>query len=1151
MLNDYINQNYQPLHIGVIDQSTIQEKAVIAMMKDVERYAKKKQPVNLYHGVAERLILYPLASTLFKHFYLVDDRESAYVAGKISDSIRTRGMNVANGVTILQLATSKLAVNNAVAANEALFLSQGLPKEQLVSQISKDFVWMSLTDQKYAASLIKRLKDYTVPHYRAMDEDAVKQTATVLSMGRGEAINPENYAIHRTLRSLVLSIIRMMVDFALATGRPEVFADVLPALSLYIVYINITENEAVYDTAFPTIAMAGASSLQHTRRISSFRMLAMIFLKSGYVGKAYGGLVTYHLIKELYSLFPDTLDIDAYSDPQFDTKGNVTFDMNRESYLTKAAAQFEAAYATFDELMPQHFKGQIEDVIVTMKQQTGADKLIISSIDSVLGMDDKKPLFRDLHEEFLKLGVTIDNPEAQDARSLIVKDRVNTAQFQKYILQRLLPAIKRLYHYSLSLRGSYDKAVESLGTQTGSFIPGVNIEISVDPENVDASVPSIADLTAATYARIDKTYSWPIAIPALVLNDNGEQVWSLSHLKNIFVRPELLILKFARLGQIANLPTDYTLVPDGTSAHERWSWLPDTIMQPTYMHEPGYGYTPLPYPYTYDTVYDGIENDGLLLDSVMTRTKKIPAMGYMQFGEALASYATSGAVNPRDLALSLAGMGLLYIKEEGKNGWSLINPDLPSIYGVPGTIMVDANRINLSDYVSDTPEGIKVKKDLKDAEKLVVKRFIFDRSNKTGGMGNVIFVLHGRVPATRKLRYFRGDVRNGFHLDMPFHADIYNVLLDLNQKIVEEEFKNQVSEEDKAAWANGDDVPMVAIAGIYNRTLSVFINQPAGKDKVTAEDYFNSYLAAGLKMKYKDFLSKRFVPVTKWSNVIVGFPHLSMSNRYEEYSQNHLSQWLRPFTSQIHIDKAELKNTELLMVLTKAPNIIQQMDFDDELTFNNDGVSKLSIIDSVYDASKEAAERENAGSDEEMQIMNNVELVNSKAEGLETDVEKSTDNTLDSVPKSVAKKTIQDLDKLEGNPKDTVDMLLNKSDSPLDKQDLEKTKVTLDTTHKVANDDTIDDKGKKDPAGKKTSGGSIVIMDKDIKKEKDNLTELGEGDSKLKNESNNDDLTEDDEDVKSTLVPRGQKPEKKDKDKDKKKKKGSGKATTDQEDLDD
>lgn len=994
LVEQLISRDFQSRKMGVINQTVIQERVILRLLENAENHALHKFPENYYHGVGEIVILYPLAAWLLENFLMLDDPAKDYKRGAIAAAIENRGLQFAGVVKALNLVNTKAAINNAVDVAAALSIDIQVPQTN-VTKLSQDFQYLILTDADYRNQMLARLKSYSMPHYTQIDMNAVTELAALISLGRGEAIAPDHFPIHQTIRSLILVALRKMVDFALTHQMHEIFYDVLPALSLFIIYTNITESDSVYDNAFPAISMAGANTIIHSKRVSSMKQLSMIFSKVGFVGKAFNGVLTYNLLNEIYHVFPDLLNLDVFTSPNYDSEGRPVIDFSKTSYLQQTSARFESAKEVFDSVMPSMFRGYIEEIIKSLKEATGIDVLLTTSIDGLRGVNNDTPIFADLLKSYLETNSILTHPEDDNGRPVLLKDYITVDKFQNFVLTSVLPATENLYHASIILKSAYEKIFSSLGTPTSSLIPGVNLELEDMASPTLQSVPNISDLAKVEYARLDRRYQWPFVMPSLALEPDKSQTWALSHLKYAFVKPEAIIIKYAREGEIQGLPATRQLSQAGATIHSRWSWQANSIPTPTYMHDVGFAFTPIPFNYSYDTVYDHFGNTGEKIDRVLTRTGKIPALGYMTFGEALNGYVASGAISPRDIALSLSGLGFLYVKTangKGKYSWELVSPGLPTIYGMPTIFMIEANKVDIGKYLD--PKATKGYY-FKNADDDTVKRFVYDRSQKNDGPGDAIFVLHKSVPVQGRLRYYMGDLRNGFSLRIPFLSSIFKVLLDRSIDSIKESFDAKKSLTD--AVAKGGDVPYIGLPFLFAKTLTIFLTQPedgAGPDTgdASAERYYNAIFEGEGEFKdltFKDFMTNSFEDVLGWSNVIVAYPHLCMSNRFDDYHETHIDNLLRPMISKIYIDAAELKNRERLQVLSIAPYSVQQLDTRDEENFIASEMIKLSEINSQYTKSSRDESRANAELDDEMQVMGDITLKHSRGEGTELEIQRS------------------------------------------------------------------------------------------------------------------------------------------------------------------
>lgn len=157
----------------------------------------------------------------------------------------------------------------------------------------------------------------------------------------------------------------------------------------------------------------------------------------------------------------------------------------------------------------------------------------------------------------------------------------------------------------------------------------------------------------------------------------------------------------------------------------------------------------------------------------------------------------------------------------------------------------------------------------------------------------------------------------------------------------------------------------------------------AGK---TAQEYFDdtfSQQSGGLNFAnyaaFKDFF---FEEIQGFSNVIVGYPHLAMRDRYSEHSKTHFDEWLRSFTSRTYFDTSQMKNQEEITILTLTPNYMQMLDLADEDNFINNDIHKLSEIGTIGVKTVPQMEKKNATIDE-LSIIQGIEKKESSGEGYE------------------------------------------------------------------------------------------------------------------------------------------------------------------------
>lgn len=942
LIADLVTQEFTEKKLGVVDQQVIQEKIVSQLLSTSHDYALSKIPVNFYNGIADRGILYFLVGVITEE-YLAKINTSNYVPGSISKRLEARGMMFTTAVKTLSLVKTKIGINSAADVVQSLSLDPAMLAGTNISP-NQDFMYLILADSDYRNKFLSRLKQVAIPHYQRLDVNALNEISGLISIGRGEAVPVEYFPIQMAMRSLVLMSLQHM--FEASKLKQEMLTDILPALSLFILYCNITENEQVYDTAFPAISVAGANNIYMQRVTSTLKQLAMMFTKVGFVGKAFNGVVSTRLMKEFFNILPDYADMMTYVDPRSDANGNPIIDFSSKSFAEQHTAKYNEAVSIFDEVLPSMFKGYTEEVIQSFKLAANMDVLLTTVIDHITD-DRDRPAFPNLTAGFQELLTILEDPEGRDSYPAKAMCEIRMSQFQTFILSRIFPGVDSIYYSAKQLKSAYERILSSIGTPTSGMIPGVNVELEVMNRTLVKEVPCIGDLNNISYTRLDQSYSWPFFIPALAMKKDKSQIWSLGHLKFKFLRPEKIFTHFALTGHIIGLDQSPDAPTIGTdlisSALRRWSWLKESIPTPTYMHDVGFSYTPLPFNYTYDTVFDYISNKGDKIEKMMNRTGKVPSIGYLTYGEILNGYISNGTVAPADIALSLAGLGFIYTRRED-GSWGLVSPGCPTIYGMPTIMMIQQNFVAINKFIDPSLTRIGFK-DLTDK---TVERFIYDKKLKRVGTGDMIFVLHAKIPKPAPIRYFMADLRNGFSVKIPFFSDIYNALFRKSITTVVAQFDKDGA--DPLTGKKFDpntmaDVPYFDLQDIFGQMISLFMTIPelgsakaSEKSQITtAATFYKNYLTgtdgddSGLKATFEEFCNDRFEVVLGWSNVIVAYPHLTMSNRFDEFADLHLSHLMRPLISKVHVDTQLMASRETVRILALAPNTIQQMDAEDEI----------------------------------------------------------------------------------------------------------------------------------------------------------------------------------------------------------------------------
>jgi len=1133
-----ISASFKQKAICIASHGTIQEKSILMMFHNVENFSLKKFPVNLYHGTAEKTLLYPCLSYVLDDFFLLPDREKDYVPGSIIAKIIARGKDYAAATKILNLVNTKAAINHAVDISMGMFISEVPSNKDDLNLGTKDYLWNILNSQKTRISTLNRLtKSFKIAHHKAIDVEAVAELSAIITLGKGEVISPENYPLHQAIRSTILMAVREMIDFALKTGKHEVFSDVLAVLSLYIIYVNVTENDGIYETAFPVLASNGANPIVHAKRVQALKQLAQLYNKVGFTASSYSGDLTGQMLDEAFKLFPDISDIKAYVAADYDKDGLPILDMNALSYIKESATRFDDAKEVFKSILPNMFQGYVKEVIASLKKQTGAEILLPSMFDDLTGTNNldgkQEQLFANLTVSFLGDGdkikgmnVIVENPESKSELPPMKMITISTKTLQKFLMSQVFSGVELMYAQSISLRSAYDTVFASLGTPTGSLVPGVGLELEEMASDIRSDVPQITDINAYNYPVLNQRYAWPLFLPALAIDKrDNSQVWSLSHLKFKMFRPDLLTLRYARDGVIDSLPSHLSLnVDDKTQSHERWSWLPSSLPSPSFIQTAAFAYTPIPYNYTADCVFDKKGNKGEVMDKFMTRTGRIPTLSYMTFCETLAEYMLSGTVSHTDVASSLAGLGYIYMKEDDTQ-WKMIDPQLPTIYGMPSIFFRDMNEVVVADLLIKKGKVFFPNLNVEGGD-----RIMYDRSNRELGIGSVILVLHKSIPVSKSLRFMIQTLRNGFTVKVPFLTSLFSILTDKARELIKKEYDVHETQA-KTAVDTESDVPYLEINTAFNRMLSVFQLQPRGATVIKPTAYYDQFFKKGLNLSYSDFQDAYFSKVLGWSGVVAAFPHLTMTDRFVEHHKLHLNDWLRSYAGTFYLNTDSMANFEKINVMTIAPNVIQQMTLADEEHFNTKTLDSLTEILTTYDRENKPTLRKNAVASDEASILSGMVKITSTSEGMDMIALPGEKNPKSgAVPEAQMTPTIYPLVKDQEILKNASILGAKIDDGSKGKiLDDQHRIITLDKKTVVSNDDPnkaqFDNDGKLiDETGSLKGATNIqaesISLDANKKEKNINITktDIGKGDILTDQEIDNDSSMSDDEKKKKKAL---------------------------------
>lgn len=1001
MRRAYLAEHFKEKRIGVLTQDTIQTRALVKFFKDVQSYAAAHTPENYYNGVAEQVILAPLVNIIAQRYYL---NPGAYQTGSISHDLLSLGNHLAESTQILNQIMTKMGVSRVVDLQAATAMSQ--PNFQLndLRTISEQFIFGVLVDPANRAALIGRLNNLTIPYMAAPTQESIMNLYSIVGRGKGQIIPTDHIPYMITLRGIVLTMIEDLMNAANANNRQEWYADVISSLTLYLTYINITEADTVYDTAFPEIHSAGANHTIHQKTVSTFKQMALLYSKTGLVYRSWAIDITEKMINEVVEFIPGAFDYLKSTQNVMDATGALTLDYSPQDH----ASIFEAKWSTLRDIvkktLPDILKPYMAEVIDSFKKQAGVDILLPTMIYGLSGTDihgdlaptgPQPPFVIDLWPLINGLGVEVTNVDLEgttQANPLAIS-YITRREINEFIVSRLYPAIEGLFGAAVSLNRAYKVVTSAVGAPFGTAIPGVTQELTMDRENVieGVTIPDAESPEDIMFSQLDKVYDWRFVLsPLRVENDDNRmtQNWSLLPYLHRNLRLKNLFMSYAQTGRFPALPDIPSQHPYFEDATHKWSWPNNHRNYPTFMSEANFAWTPIPFNYTGDTAYGRTTHNGDRIQRFMTNIKKYPNADWMSWSDYLFQYIRGGISSVTNIAMSLAGLGFLYRRNATGNNYSMIDPELPFIYGVPSIFMMDANRLDLSRFVNN--EGRIENGPSTGFNDPEFSRLIYETRLSVSQLGDWVFVLHQHIPKERPLSYFPMWLRHGFVVEMPIITELYNVY----QAALREAFNgfaaattNQQAPPSNQGQGGNTQFAQslinfsspVTIREAYGFVNTIMQLEPNGKKAVgkaqNAVEYWKSRFSAIMNKNYSDFFAEYFRSVIGWSKVITPYPHVWMRYRYAMSTQVEPATVLSPYSSTVYVEK-EFEENIGSMAIGRAlsiydPDIIR-LDYEDVQRVENSQIYKLDIIgDLAKPERKWKGTAVNAGGSEAEQIADN------------------------------------------------------------------------------------------------------------------------------------------------------------------------------------
>lgn len=963
----YVDTHFDAKRVGVLSQDAIQTRALVKFARDVSAYSAAKMPENYHLGVAEEIILIPTMNIMATQFFL---NPAAYQPGSISHQLLALGNHLAESTQILSQIMTKVGINRAVDVQSTMAMSQPNVMLSSMQTISEQFVFLVVADQATRSAVISRLNNLTVPYMGAPTTETVTHLYGIVGRGKGQIIPTEYIPYMVSIRSMYLTMVEDLIATANAGNLQEYYADIIALLSLYLTYINITENDLVYDTAFPEIHSAGANHTIHSKTVSTFKQLALLFSKTGLIYRSWSIDVAEKLMNELIEFIPGTYDFLKHTQSVVDpVSGMLDIQNSPFDHADKLFAKLEHAKATVKQTLPEVLKPYMQEVIDGFKSQAGLDTLLPTTI-RVLSTTNQNgtlvmpalPLLPDIWAQLNALPVEIpgSNLDAAAVSHPVEITYATRREINEFIVNVIFPATEGLYEATMALDRAFKTITSAVGATVGNAIPGVTQELKLERENIvsDVPIPDAENPNNIIYAQLDKVYDWRFVLsPLRVEDDNGRMTQNWSMLPYLYknLRVKNLFMSYAQTGVFPAVTGMVNQHPVFQNGAHKWSWPNNMRTFPTFMSEAEFSWTPIPFNYTGDTVYGRTTQNGDRIDKFMTGLKKYPNSDWMKWSEYLIQYIRASVSNVTNIAMALAGLGFIYRRNATTGTYAIVSPEMPFIYGVPTIFMVEQNAVNLQSLVNAT--GTILNTPGNGFNDPMFRRVIYDTHLSTTDLGDIVFVLHDNVPKEEPLSYYAMWLRHGFIIEVPILTSLY-VMYRSNLRTAFQNFQAGTAMDQNAAVLPGNlpfnpnsvslsaPVSVREAYGFSNTIMQVEPGSIVNKSN-NAKNYWNKAFRTLNNKEYDAWVADTFQPVLGWSKVITPYPHLWMRYRYSMGLQVEPSTVLSPYASKTYLEKGFVDNLGQ-MALGRAvtlydPDIIR-LDYDDAQTVET---SELYHLDSI------------------------------------------------------------------------------------------------------------------------------------------------------------------------------------------------------------
>lgn len=783
-----------------------------------------------------------------------------------------------------------------------------------------DLVFNSLTDSVYRKELRRRLKDYTIAGHNAPTGATITALTQTLMNGRGNHVKPQDVDAAMAFREVVLLIIEDMVDNLYAidpvTGdaviKEERIQDVIAMMLIYTTYLNITESEATYNQAFPTIVASGANHLFSSKLVTTFKQLTQIYNKAAFMPRAFSLQLTLLYINNLETwVAPFISDTQASSGMKINDAGDYTtlYDPTDLIFAKLWADKKTVTESVIADALPSTFAKYIPGIMTSLETYFGT-KTILSDIVLTITTDKVRLEGQDLPQDlnyptftdplaikgmsltdFLtkepSLVVPIDSFYTSEFTSVTTNDKAQL--FTWYILNAHY-IHDHIYNVALTLKTEMKEAYDDLKIANTAMIPGLTVELALEKPHVSDSFTTVNVLKDIPMMDITKQARIPNAMPPYVIKfGETDQRWIFEPLVNNAIRPRNIIASYAMgLAPYEGIFNNFGYEVKDSSFNQEdilptfhWVWTPDYIPKATVLMQTGFDFNPIPYAYTKNLFPGSFANNAQKFNEVMTKAKATNLTDEYDWEQIMAMIAKSPASQNNDIALSLAGVGFIF--ELGSDGkYTFINPNIGTIYGMPTSWMYHEN-------ITKTKVLDELSKAIKDAKHKLHDRLVFDRSvaltnNKSNSTAtSIILVLHNRVPRMHELTHVAILGRKGFRVRLPLRKDLARfyrnrLLLSVNNKMASIK-TYQDMDLDNLANYNDKRIKLREAFQSYSQAYTTDLYSINN-----AEPLYSAILAAGgkdeLPKTLPDFLDQEMMDNERWSYLFSPYQYLSMANMH-------------------------------------------------------------------------------------------------------------------------------------------------------------------------------------------------------------------------------------------------------------------------------